>query len=109
MRVPAWVDLLFFRTWWRYRPRETPWVSVPYHAFNLCEGCAWLVFAGLVLGRSLRNRRSPIELWYALAFVTFGLTDFREAYVLDSWLIWVKLANLIVLWRLRATVLARFY
>lgn len=109
MRVPAWVDLLFLRSWWRYRPRETPWVSIPYHAFNLFEGAAWLVFAGLVLRRSLRGRRAPIEAAYALAFLTFGLTDFREAYALDSWLIWVKLVNLIVLLRLRAVVIARYY
>ena len=54
-------------------------------------------------------RRSPLEIGYALAFVTFGLTDFREAYALDSWLIWLKLVNLLVLLRFRGLVIRRFY
>jgi hypothetical protein len=74
-----WLDILIFRTWWRYQPRDPSWVYVPYHAFNLFEGATWCVFAALVLLRYLRNRRSRLELWYALAFVTFGLTDFQEA------------------------------
>ena len=109
MARPAWLDLLFFRVWWRYNPGDTPWVYVPYHAFNLFEGCAWLAFTGLVLHRCWQHARSRWEVGYALAFFTFGLTDFREAYVLNSWLIWVKLANLIVLLRLRAEVIRRFY
>lgn len=107
--MPGWLDLLVFRTWWRYRPGETPLISTPYHLFNLFEGCAWVVFAGLVLWRRRLGRRSGLELWYALAFLTFGLTDFREAYVLESWLIWVKLINLIALLMLRAEVIRRFY
>lgn len=107
--MPRWLDLLVFRTWWQYQPRQSPWVTLPYHAFNLFEGCAWRVFAGLVIRRSWAGRRSTLEAGYALAFVTFGLTDFREAYALTSWLIWLKLVNLIALWRLRATVIARLY
>jgi len=57
----------------------------------------------------MKHRRSRLEWWYALAFFTFGLTDFREAYALSSWLIWAKLANLILLLWLRATVIRRFY
>jgi hypothetical protein len=109
VNASGWLDLLFLRAWWRYRPDETPWVSVPYHAFNLFEGTAWLVLSILVLGRYLKGRRSGIEVAYSLAFFTFGLTDFREAYALDSWLIWVKLINLIVLFRLRTVVIRRFY
>ena len=67
------------------------------------------MFGGLVLARYLRWRRSSIEAGYALAFVSFGLTDFVEAYALSSWLIWVKLANLIVLARLRAIVIRLYY
>ncbi len=104
-----WLDLLVFKTWWRYDPRATPWVAVPYHAFNLFEGCAWVVFAGLVLYRRWRHQRSRLELWYSLAFFTFGLTDFREAYALSSWLIEVKLVNLLVLLKLRFEVIRRFY
>jgi hypothetical protein len=109
MKPPAWVDVVFLRTWWRYRPAETPWVTFPYHAFNLFEGTAWVVLSILVLDRYRRKRRSPIELAYALAFFAFGLTDFREAYALDSWLLWLKLLNLIALFRLRWAVIHRFY
>ena len=103
------LDFLVFRSWWRYRPGDSPWVFGPYHFFNLFEGCVWLVFAGLVIHRSMAGPRSVLERWYALAFLTFGLTDFREAYALDSWLIWLKLGNLIVLMRLRAAVIRRDY
>lgn len=109
MEHPGWLDLLLFRVWWRYDPGDTPSVYIPYHAFNLFEGCAWIVFAVLVLRRCLRHARSRLELAYAVAFFTFGLTDFREAYVLSSWLVWVKLANLIVLLKLRFEVIRRFY
>jgi hypothetical protein len=109
MHTADWVEFLFLRNWWRYRPNETPWVSVPYHAFNLLEGAAWVVFAALVFRRYLREGRSRLEVAYALAFLTFGLTDFREAYALDSWLLWLKLVNLAALLWLRSTVIARWY
>ncbi len=102
-------DYLWFRTWWTYRSGSLSWVESPYHAFNLFEGTVWVVLAGLVLRRSLRNHRSAIEAAYALAFFTFGLTDFREAYALQSWLIWVKAANLVALLWLRSRVIARYY
>ena len=44
-----------------------------------------------------------------LAFFTFGLTDFREAYVLESWLVWVKLLNLVLLIWLRSIAVRRWY
>jgi hypothetical protein len=103
------LDLLWTRTWWKYGPRDPSGFSMPYHAFNLFEGVAWVVFACLVLVRCVRKGRSLIEVWYALAFFTFGLTDFREAYVLTSWLVWVKLVNLILLARLRTVVIRRLY
>src|SRR4051794_28438568 len=99
------LDLLWNRTWWSYRPGDRSDFSLPYHAFNLFEGVAWVVFAVLVLARFLQKGRSRIEIGYALAFFTFGLTDFREAYALSSWLVWVKLANLIVLAKLRSSVI----
>jgi hypothetical protein len=102
-------DLLWSHAWWRYSLRSDPWFSLPYPYFNLFEGVCWAILAGLVLRRYLANRRSILEGWYALAFLTFGLTDFREAYVLESWLIWIKLANLIVLLILRRIVIRRYY
>ncbi len=103
------VDLLWTRTWWAYRPGDRSEFSMPYHVFNLFEGVAWVVFAALVLVRRARNGRTRLELWYALAFFMFGLTDFREAYALSSWLVWVKLVNLILLARLRRQVIQRLY
>jgi hypothetical protein len=109
MDLHSLADWLWFKVWWKHPNPMDPWFSIPYHAFNLFEGACWVVFAGLVLRRFLIYRRSPLELLYALAFFTFGLTDFREAYVLESWLIWIKLINLIVLIRLRSILLKRYY
>ena len=103
-----WLDLLVFRSWWRYRPDDTPWVFGPYHFFNLFEGGVWFVFAGLVI-RARWPGPAVLEGCYAFAFLTFGLTDFREAYALDSWLIWLKLINLFALMKLRAAVIGRYY
>ena len=102
-------DLLWFRVWWEYPQPRDPWFSIPYHAFNLFEGACWAVIGALVLRRYLAFRRSSLEVLYALAFVSFGLTDFREAYVLQSWLVWVKLVNLILLIRLRTMAVKRWY
>jgi hypothetical protein len=102
-------DYLVYRTWWSYRSGNPPWVEIPYHAFNLFEGTVWVVLSGLVLRRSLKYRHSTVEVVHALAFFTFGLTDFREAYALQSWLIWLKAANLLALLWLRALVIKRYY
>ncbi len=102
-------DYLLFRTWWAYRAGNPSWIETSLHVFNLFEGMAWVVLSGLVLLRFLRHRRSAIEIVYALAFFTFGLTDFREAYALQSWLIWLKAANLLLLVWLRFIVIRRYY
>lgn len=107
--MAGFVDILWMRTWWRYADDTTSWPSVAYHAFNLCEGTAWLVFCGLVLIRRQKSRRSVVELWYAFAFFTFGLSDFREAYYQQSWLIWLKAINLAALFALRHYVITRLY
>jgi hypothetical protein len=102
-------DILWSRTWWSYgRDAELPY-STAYHTFNLIEGTAWLVFCGLVLVRYYRFKNSRLELLYALAFFTFGLSDFREAYCQQSWLIWLKGINLAALLYLRHLVITRFY
>ena len=103
------LDLLLFRTWWTPGAGGVPWIDRSYQAFNLFEGVAWLILSALVLARYLRHRHSRLELAYALAFFTFGLTDFREAFSLQSWLIWAKLANLLALFRLRQIVIRRHY
>lgn len=94
-------DLLWFRVWWEYPRPHDSWVSVAYHGFNLFEGACWVVFGILVVRRYLVSGRSALEILYALTFLSFGGTDFREAYVLQAWLIWVKLVNLIGLLMLR--------
>jgi hypothetical protein len=94
MRFRQLVHLLWFNVWWKYPDPVDPWLSVPYHLFNLFEGSCWAILACLVLRRYLIHRRSFIELAYAVAFLTFGLTDFREAYELASWLVRIKLLNL---------------
>lgn len=104
-----WIELLWSRAWWHYGQPGEAWFSMPYHVFNLFEGACWIVIGGLVLRRYVAFRRSRIEVVYAMAFVTFGLTDLREAYVLESWLVWAKLANLIALVVLRRVVIARWY
>lgn len=101
-------DILFTRAWWQYQPGQD-WYAQPYHWLNLIEGCAWLAFGVLVLVRYLRHRHSVLELWYCLAFVTFGLSDFREAYVLQTWLILFKGVNLVALVYLRWIILRRYY
>jgi hypothetical protein len=102
-------EILFLETWWTYDSTEQSGHSIFVHWFNLFEGCTWIVFAALALRRFLRFRRSQTEVVYAALFVLFGLTDFREAYSVQSWLLWVKLAILIALFRLRRSVMRRFY
>ena len=110
MNLQALTDLLWHQVWWTYPRRDgIDWVDVPYHVFNLVEGMVWVVLAALVLRRYLSHQRSTVELAYALAFLTFGLTDFREAYCLSSWLLWVKGLNLLILLWLRSIVIRVSY
>jgi hypothetical protein len=102
-------DTLFAKTWWSYPASHRGILEAYYHWFNLAEGCAWLGCAAYVAWRYLRHRHSPLEVSYACAFVLFGCTDFWEAHQLTSWLLWLKLANLIVLFRLSWLVKKRFY
>lgn len=95
--------------WWVYDPRTAGAWDHLYRGFNLFEGVAWLVFATLVLLRYQRRGQSGIEILYAVTFLLFGLTDFREAYVQSAALVLVKAVILILLWRLRAHVLKHCY
>ncbi|MEM9348516.1 MAG: hypothetical protein AAGB26_18255 [Planctomycetota bacterium] len=105
-------DWLWFHTWWSYTTSEDPLHAAVYRGINLVEGLFWVGFTIVVLRRRAKQpeeKRSGIELFYALAFFIFGLTDFREAVALQSWLIWVKLINLIVLLWLRKRVMTTLY
>ena len=99
---------LFVKTWWRYEPTGD-WAGQLYHWFNLLEGVAWIVIAALVLRRYFRHRHSLLEPLYALAFLTFGLSDFVEAYQLTTWLIFGKGLILFTILGLRHYLLRRYY
>lgn len=103
------LEIIFTKTWWTWDPRDDQWFSLIYHWFNIGEGAAWAVLAGLVFGRYLKYRRSWLEIGYSVTFLTFALTDFREAWEQSSWLIWLKLVNLVVLLCIRRVVMRRWY
>ena len=99
---------LLTNTWWTYRAGDG-WFGLLYSWFNVVEGCLWILLAGLVLRRYLKHRRSKLELLYAVSFLTFGLTDFRESYSLTTVLVIAKGINLVILLWLRRYVLRHFY
>lgn len=100
---------LLSRELYRYQP-TADWPLQLIHVFNLVEGAIWLVFAGLVLNRWRRHRHSVCwEGAYALEFVAFAATDFREAWILTIGLLLLKVAILVLLLTLRRIVLRRFY
>lgn len=107
--LPDFLDALFFRVWWRWSSLDTDVFWSTYHWFNILEGLAWFVFSWLVFQRWRRHRRSPLEIWYSIAFFCFGITDIVEAWQQSSLLIWVKLIILVLLLHLRRTVMRRFY
>src|SRR6478752_5641459 len=100
-------DLLVTHVWWEYRTSTAQ--GQFYHSLNLGEGFVWLVLAALVAARFVRRRQSWLEVAYSAAFVVFGLTDFREAYRLESWLLLFKGVNLVALLWLRHIVIRRYY
>lgn len=97
------------RAWWRYSPNEQVSYSHVYHWFNVAEGLAWCAIAVLVARRYQKHHKSPLELVYAAAFVSFGATDFVESQALTTWLILGKGANLLALFALRRHILRRHY
>lgn len=106
--MPEILDLLFTRRLWRYDP-AAHWSENLTHWFNLAEAGCWFVFAALVWLRWRRCRKSAWEWVYAALFVTFGLTDLREASALHSWLLWIKAANLAGLLWLRWWLIRTHY
>lgn len=104
------VQWLWLHTWWSYAGSEDPLHATIYRGINIVEGLFWVGFCVAVLLRHARNPgRQRIEWVYAATFLCFGFTDFREAIALQSWLIWVKLVNLIVLLYLRKRVMKSLY
>ncbi len=107
--MPDAFDILFSRVWWQYQAEDEQWFSILYHWFNILEGAAWCVFSALVIRRYQSHHRSRLELCYAFAFLTFALSDFGEAWRQTSWLLWLKLINLILLFLLRRHIMSRHY
>lgn len=106
----SWSQLLWWHEWWRLDPQGPTSDLIWQHWFNLFEGVCWFVFAGLVIRRYCRSRKSPaLEFSYAVAFASFGISDFIQAYRLTSWLLVWKLVNLIVLLAMRRVVMKRHY
>lgn len=117
-------EILFVRTWWEFDAPHTLFDHV-YHWFNISEAMAWFVFAVLVWQRGRRQTARGdqngvqngvrkgvprrLEIAYAFAFATFGLTDLQEAWQQSSWLIWLKLINLVTLAVLRRRVMTESY
>ncbi len=95
------------KQWWIYDP-GSHW-HVVYHWFNIAEGAIWCLLGLVVARRFLLNQRSLWEVFYALAFFLFGISDFVEAQGLYTWLIVYKAINLLLLILLRGYVLKRHY
>ena len=104
-----WLQKQLQRIWWTWDPSAPTTISQAYHCFNILEGCVWVMFSALVLQRYHQHRHSQWEIAYSLAFLSFGLTDFGEAWEQSTWLIAVKGLNVVVLFRLRYVIMKRFY
>jgi len=86
---PSWISLLFTYEIRRYDPRGSVWDNWAFY-FNLAEAIVWFAIAALVLNRWRQFRRTPEEWLYAGLFFAFGLTDVCEAFLLQTWLLWIK-------------------
>lgn len=95
--------------WWIWDATTAGPGDILCRWFNLAEAGAWLVFAAIVLVRWSRNRRSGLEVAYALAFVAFGLTDVREAWEQSAPLFAIKGVMLAILLALRGLLHRRHY
>lgn len=106
-----WDSLLEFwlAPWWEYRPETISPGYQAYHLFNLLEGGIWCVFGLLVLIRYAKHRSSGLEIVYGLTFFLFAATDFWEAYLLQLWLIPVKVLCVIALLWMRFVLIRTYY
>ena len=76
--MPEFLEIFFVRTWWKYTPDDGQWFTAIYHWFNLAEGCVWVACSWLVFRRFRTHRQSRSEIVYAIAFLTFAVTDFAH-------------------------------
>ena len=80
------------------------WFEVSYVYFNWFEAASWFVLAAFIAWRFLKNRRSPVELLYALSVMLFGVTDVLEVYELTLGLFFVKALVLVSILLCRSSV-----
>lgn len=107
--MPSWLSEFLYRELWAFPASDPHHWSLVYRWFNITEGAIWCLFGLWVVRRYLQYHRSLAEIAYAVAFVAFGLSDFREATALHGWLVVAKALNLAALLSLRAHVLKRHY
>jgi hypothetical protein len=86
--VSVW-EFMFVELWRYSADAPTPYQPI-YRSINAVEALIWLIFAGMVLVRNRQHRRSSLELVYAALFFIFAMTDVREMYVVQPWLILFK-------------------
>lgn len=102
------LEQLWTTPWWTYDPWTSgPW-GMAYRWFNIAEGCIWIGCAVFVVRRWLKGGRGWLDVPYALLFLMFGLTDFREASVQSAPLVLVKGILLLGLFLLRRHLLPRY-
>ncbi len=107
LAVTAW-EFMFVELW-RYSATEpTPYQPI-YRSINAVEALIWLGFAVAVLYRNRRHRKSSVELVYAGLFFIFAMTDVREAFVVQPWLIVFKGLVLLALLVVRQKVRNKYY
>lgn len=99
---------LLRHTWWHSQRNAGGWFDVVYPAFNIVEAICWFAVAVYVWRRARRHAGRRLEFLYAALWLAFGLTDLREAWAQQTWLILLKGCLLGVLLVLRRIVLRRY-
>ncbi|QDT36799.1 hypothetical protein Pan189_11620 [Stratiformator vulcanicus] len=98
--------------WSWLRDGDEPW-GPAYFWFNVAEGLIWFGLGFYVLirayRRSWREGLSPVETAYAVAFVVFGLTDLREAWICTPVLIIAKGLICATILLIRREITRRYY
>ncbi len=107
LAVTAW-EFLFVELWRYSATQPTPYQPI-YCTINGVEALIWLGFAVAVVYRNRRHRRSSLELFYAGLFFIFAMTDVREMFVVQPWLILFKCVILVALLWVRHVIRKRHY
>ncbi|RYD31348.1 MAG: hypothetical protein EOP86_18090 [Verrucomicrobiaceae bacterium] len=81
-------------------------LRLPYLIFNAVEAVCWLAVSLVILWRFLRHRKSRREIYYALAFLAFGLSDVIETSGTTALLLLFKGACLLAIAGFRPGIMA---